>query len=98
MSLTNNQKKFLRKLAHNINPMLMIGQNGLTNTVLLELQVTLKKHEILKIKMQVEKADKQQIIQNILQASTAELIQVIGNIFVIYRPFNQNPQLILPKK
>ncbi len=48
--LTNNQKKYLRKLAHDLNPVVMIGQHGLSEAVLSELDSTMKKHELVKNK------------------------------------------------
>lgn len=96
--LSNNQKKFLRKLAHTINPGLMIGQNGLSESVENELFLTLEKHELLKIKVRVEKEEKQQIIDKILTKTNANLIQVVGNVVVIYKAFDEDPQIILPRK
>ena len=45
MKLTNNQKKHLRKLAHNLRPIVMVGQQGLSDAVLDELESTMTKHE-----------------------------------------------------
>ena len=95
--LSNNQKKFLRKLAHSINPVVMVGQNGLSDGVVDELVISMEKHEILKLKVRVEKEDKQQIIDKVLAITNAQLIQVVGNVIVIYRSFEE-PQIILPRK
>jgi len=95
--LSNNQKKFLRKLAHSISPVVMIGQNGLSDGVVDELVISMEKHEILKLKIRVEKEDKQQVIDKVLAITNAQLIQVVGNVIVIYRSFEE-PQIILPRK
>ena len=50
MKLTNNQKKYLRSLAHELKPFVMIGQQGLSESVLAEINSTLLKHELIKIK------------------------------------------------
>jgi RNA-binding protein len=96
MQLTNNQKKFLRSLAHNINPVVMLGVKGLSESVQDEIISSLKKHEILKIKIRVEKELKQQIIDEIIKITKANLVQVIGNVLVIYKAFDE-PQVILPR-
>lgn len=97
--LTNNQKKFLRSAGHNLKPVVMVGQHGLTESVLTELQSTMAKHELLKIKIRSQDRDeKQQMIEQIIKFSQAHLVQVIGNIVVIYRPFDEEPQIILPRK
>lgn len=97
--LTNNQKKFLRSMGHTLKPVVMVGQHGLTESVLTELQSTMSKHELLKIKIRSQDRDeKQQMIEQIIKFSQAHLVQVIGNVVVIYRPFDEEPQIILPRK
>ena len=98
MKLTNNQKKYLRSMAHDLKPFLMIGQHGLSESVILEMESTMLKHELIKIKLRVsEREEKQKIIEKIIEISKAELIQVIGGVVVIYRPFEDNPEIILPR-
>ena len=98
MKLTNNQKKYLRSLAHDLKPFVMIGQNGLSESVLTEIDSTMLKHELIKIKLRVDnRKEKQQILEKIIEFSHAELIQVIGGVLVIYRPFEDNPDIILPR-
>ena len=97
--LTNNQKKFLRSMGHALKPVVMVGQHGLSESVLAELESTMTKHELLKIKIRSEgKKKKQQMINKIVELSQSHLVQVIGNIMVIYRPFDEEPQIILPRK
>ena len=77
----------------------MIGQHGLSESVLAELESTLLKHELIKIKLRVsDREEKQQIVDKILKISKAELVQVIGGVLVIYRAFDDNPDIILPRK
>ena len=98
MKLTNNQKKYLRSLAHDLKPFVMIGQNGLSESVLTEIDSTMLKHELIKIKLRVDnRKEKQQILEKIIEFSHAELVQVIGGVLVIYRPFEDNPNIILPR-
>ena len=99
MKLTNNQKKYLRSMAHDLKPFVMIGQHGLSDSVVNELESTLLKHELLKIKLRVsDRKEKQQIVDKIILLSKAVLVQVIGGVLVIYRPFEDNPIIILPRK
>ena len=98
MKLTNNQKKYLRSLANDLKPFVMIGQHGLSESVIAEIESTMLKHELIKIKLRVSNRDeKQGIINKIIKFSEAELVQVIGGIIVIYRPFEDNPDIILPR-
>ncbi|MDA8756233.1 ribosome assembly RNA-binding protein YhbY [Candidatus Pseudothioglobus singularis] len=98
MKLTNNQKKYVRSLAHDLKPFVMIGQHGLSESVIAEIESTMLKHELIKIKLRVSDRDeKQGIINKIIKFSEAELVQVIGGVIVIYRPFKDNPDIILPR-
>ena len=98
-NLTNNQKKFLRSKGHSLKPVVMMGQHGLSEGVLAELQTSLETHELLKIKVRGDdRDDKQRIINEIIEVTGAHLVQVIGNVMVIYRAFDEDPQLILPRK
>lgn len=86
-------------MAHDLKPFVMIGQHGLSDSVVNELESTLLKHELLKIKLRVsDRKEKQQIVDKIILLSKAVLVQVIGGVLVIYRPFEDNPSIILPRK
>lgn len=75
----------LRAAAHNLNPVVMIGQAGLTAAVLAEIDSALNTHELIKIKIRAEKAERTQISRQICSDTGAELIQEIGQITVVYR-------------
>uniref|UniRef100_UPI0034DFC0AF ribosome assembly RNA-binding protein YhbY n=1 Tax=Candidatus Thiodubiliella endoseptemdiera TaxID=2738886 RepID=UPI0034DFC0AF len=97
--LTNNQKKFLRARGHALKPIVMVGQHGLSESVLAELESTMTKHELLKIKIRAEdRDDRQKMIDEVINVTKAHLIQVIGSVMVIYRAFEEDPQIILPRK
>ncbi|SMN14567.1 RNA binding protein [uncultured Candidatus Thioglobus sp.] len=97
--LTNNQKKFLRSKGHSLKPVVMMGQHGLSEGVLAELKSSLEVHELLKIKIRGDdKEHKQTIINEIVEITKSHLVQVIGNVMVIYRAFDKDPQIILPRK
>jgi len=86
-------------MAHDLKPFVMIGHHGLSESVLAELESTLLKHELIKIKLRVsDREEKQQIVDKILKISKSELVQVIGGVLVIYRAFDDNPDIILPRK
>lgn len=95
--LSNNQKRFLRGIAHGLNPVILIGANGLTDNLMQELETTLSHHELLKIKMaSAERADRKDIVDYILQQTGAELVQSIGKTVVIFLQ-NEDSELQLPK-
>lgn len=84
------EKKKLKALAHALNPVVMIGQAGLTDAVIKEINVALDAHELIKVKIRAERDDRRAISEQIISATQAELVQSIGQIAVLYR---KNPNL-----
>jgi len=78
-------KKKLKSEAHSLNPVVTIGQSGLTDAVLAELELALDHHELLKVKIRAERDDRKLISEKICTSTGAELIQSIGQVIVIYR-------------
>lgn len=71
--------------AHALQPVIMIGQAGLTDAVLNEIELALKAHELIKIKVRAERDERKLIQEAIINTTKAELIQSIGQVVVIYR-------------
>ncbi|MSP27365.1 MAG: ribosome assembly RNA-binding protein YhbY [Methylococcales bacterium] len=78
-------KKKLKSDAHSLKPVVMIGQPGLTDAVLAEIELALDHHELIKIKICAERDERKLISEKICTATSAEAIQSIGQIIVIYR-------------
>ena len=86
MSLSKQQIKRLKTTTHQLKPVVMIGQNGLTEAVQKEIDIAIEHHELIKIRIPAsDKASKKQLIDSICSRHSAEPIQAIGNIAVIYR-------------
>lgn len=97
-TLTANQKKFLRGIAHGLNPVIIIGSQGVTDNLMAELDKSLTHHELLKVKMAAgEREDRKAIIDYVISHTKAKLVQNVGKMFVIYRARAKNPELVLPK-
>jgi RNA-binding protein len=79
------EKKKLKAQAHPLNPVVMIGQSGLTEAVLKEINLALDTHELIKVKIRAERDDRTAISEQICSETQAELIQSIGQIAVFYR-------------
>ena len=83
--MNSADKKKLRAEAHTLNPVVMIGQSGLTAAVLAEIEQALDSHELIKVKIRAERGERKLISEKICADTGAELIQAIGQIAVIYR-------------
>lgn len=97
MSLSKTQLKFLAQRCHALNPVIMIGQKGLTPEVLKELDKALTQHELIKIKIAAEtRADCQDIMTAICQQDAVERVQVIGKTLSVFRRNADKPIIKLP--
>ncbi|KAE9530151.1 RNA-binding protein [Testudinibacter aquarius] len=97
MNLTTKQKQYLKGLAHNLKPVVMLGANGLTEGVVAEIDNALNHHELIKVKVAgAERETKQLIIDAIVRETSAAAVQLIGHILVLYRP-SKEPTIRLPK-
>lgn len=94
MPLTKTQIKHLRNLAHHLKPIVSIGQNGVTENVLNELEIALNYHELVKIKLGTGDRDERQIIIDQLRnSSQADLIQTIGKTLTLFRRNLEKPKI-----
>ena len=100
--LSNAQKKFLRKLGHGLNPVVYIGKEGLTETVVSAIDEALDIHELIKIKIvNTDKISKHEAADQVPDLSRSHLVQLIGKTLLVYRPNNKkkkDEQIRLPKK
>lgn len=97
MALSEKQKKHLRRLAHPLSPVVMLGAAGLTDGVVGEMDRALADHELVKVNARVGARDARDAALDSLAARTAsELVQRIGNVGVFYRRRPTLPKVILP--
>jgi RNA-binding protein len=97
MSLSEKQKKHLRRLAHPMHPIVMLGNAGLTDGVVNELERALTDHELVKVGARVGDRDARDEALGILAARTgSELLQRIGNVGVFYRRSKTLPKIVIP--
>lgn len=91
--LKGYQKLYLRGLAHPLSPLVQIGQKGCTPELLKEIDTTLKRCELVKIKFVdfKEKDKKQEILSQISTETAAEVVGTVGHTAVLYRQ-NKNPE------
>lgn len=98
MPLTHSQRRYLRELAHPLKPVVMIGNKGITPSLLDELGIALDHHELLKVRISgADRSQRDAQIQTLLKHSGAELVQSIGHIVSLYRVNPEQPRLALPR-
>ncbi len=97
MSLTSKQTKYLRGLAQRLKTVVRVGDKGLGEPLVLELDQALERHELLKVSIAgADRETRRELSEQMCRETGAELVQQIGRVSVLYRPAQQ-PRLALPE-
>lgn len=95
--LTGKQKRFLRSLAHQLDPVFQVGKNGVGEEMIGQINGCLEARELIKVSiLQNCGDDKQSVAAKIAEGTDAEIVQIIGNIIVLYKESKENKQIVLP--
>lgn len=86
MALSNAIKKHYRSIGHELKPIVMIADKGVTEGVKKELERALNDHELIKIKLNINSpAARKTIAEALCEEHNAELVQLIGKMLLLYR-------------
>jgi len=97
MPLSDAQRKYLRRLGHDLNPVVLIGQAGLSAGVVAELDRALGDHELVKVRARVgDRQTRDEILARLAEDTGCELVQRIGHVALLYRRNPDRPGLVLP--
>lgn len=90
MKISNEDKKQLRRLGHNLNPVVTIASKGLSENVLAEINRALNDHELIKIKLSsCDNKSKSEIVRVICEQSAAQVVQSVGHIVLLLKKSEQ---------
>jgi putative YhbY family RNA-binding protein len=99
LSLTPAQRKAQRAKAHALNPVVMIGNDGLTAAVRKEIDRALSSHGLIKIRVLGDDRDARiAMYESICDDLNAAPIQHIGKLLVVWRPMEAKPKKAIPSK
>ena len=98
MNLSNSQKRYLRGLTHSINPVVMVGDKGLTENVLEAIDEALDQHELIKVKLRSDRDTRQSWIENINERFDAIEVHSIGQVACFYRRNPKKAVIELPRR
>lgn len=97
MDLTSKQRRHLRALAHHLNPVVMVGNAGVTDGVAEAVDVALTTHELIKVRVDADgPEDRHEVADALVTRLRAAEVQVIGHVVVLYRRHPTAPQIALP--
>ncbi len=98
MPLTNSQKKHLRGLSHDLHPVVMVADKGLSENVLAEVEQALEHHELIKVKLRGEREQRDAWIEQLVTSTGAQVVHRIGQVVCLYRRHPEKPKIELPRK
>ena len=84
MTLTGKQKAKLKGKAHGLKPVIQVGKAGVEEPQIMSIKRALHEHELIKIKFLDYKDHKQEISENIARATGSEVVDIIGNVLILY--------------
>ena len=97
MKLSDSQKKYLRGLGHQCKPVVTVSDAGLSKSVMQEFESAISHHELIKIRIRASSREhRDTLIDELCHLGSADLIQRIGNVALIYRPDPEDARIKLP--
>lgn len=93
--LTGKQRRYLRGLAHDLKPIVLVGQKGLSENLVDNFRAALLAHELVKVKVH-EGDGLVETAEAFHEQTGAQLAQKIGFTLVFYQPHPEDPTINLP--
>jgi RNA-binding protein len=84
-TLTGAQRKYLRGLAHGLEPVVLIGRLGLTDATVIAVDQALDTHELIKVKMVGSKEAKREVASGLAARTGAHPVGMVGHVLILYR-------------
>ncbi len=96
--MTSKQRSYLKGLAMNLEPVFQIGKSSVTPENVEAISEVFNTRELVKISILKNCLDDPKDVANtVAERTRSQVVQVIGKKFVLYKPFKENPKIILPK-
>jgi RNA-binding protein len=97
MALTERQKKHLRRLGHDLHPIVLVGQRGMNTGVVEELKLALEHHELVKLRVRAgSREDRDAIFAELASLSASEFVFRVGNVGLFYKKNSVLQKVLLP--
>lgn len=90
--MDSHTRNYLRKRAHELHPIVMVGKSGFDSRITAALQEALESHELVKVKFVDYKSSRKEIAQQLAASCNAELVTVIGHVAVVYKEHDDPSQ------
>ena len=85
IELNSKQRKILEKAAHDLQPVVIVGGAGMTDGVIQMADKALADHELIKVKFNEYKEEKQELTTELSEKTNSTLVRIIGNVAILFR-------------
>jgi RNA-binding protein len=97
--LTGKQKRYLRSLAHHLDPIFQIGKGGMNDHLVRHIEEAIETRELIKVSvLNNSTEDAREIAPDLAERSGSELVQVIGKTIILYKESKDHKSIELPKR
>ena len=86
IELNSKQRKLLEKKANTLEPVVIVGGNGVSEGVTEKVNQSLACHELIKVKFNEFKDEKHELTEELIKNTESTLVRLIGNVAILYRP------------
>lgn len=95
--LTGKQKRYLRSLAHHLQPIFQVGKGGTNEQIINHISEAIERRELIKVSILNNNLDDpKEIAEELAEGAEAELVQLIGRTIVLYKESREHKQIELP--
>ncbi|MCA1021456.1 ribosome assembly RNA-binding protein YhbY [Halobacillus litoralis] len=95
--LTSKQKKHLRAASHQVQPIFQVGKAGVNENMTTQINEALEKRELIKVSILQNCLEEPAVVaEEIVEATDAHIVQVIGSTIILYKESKENKQIELP--
>ncbi|HEY5611679.1 MAG TPA: ribosome assembly RNA-binding protein YhbY [Thermoanaerobaculia bacterium] len=97
MALTPKQRRYLKSLAHHLDPAVKVGKGRLSTGLVAEVERSIEAHELIKVRLEIDDGGARRDAADRLASETnADLVGTVGKIAIFYRPRAEDPKIELP--
>lgn len=99
MPLSGKQRRFLRAEAHSLEPVVVLGKEGISDSVVSAISDALLAHELIKVRVLDNAPIERQVVAERLPSQVkADFVGLIGRIVILYKRHPNKPKIVLPRE
>ncbi len=98
IELNSSQRKYLRKVGHHLDPLIIVGKQGVTDMLVRAVSEALEHHELVKIRFNEFKDEKRELIDELVRRTGSQVAGMIGHVALLYKeqPDEEKRKIIFP--